>query len=479
VRRLIAFALAVVACKGNDRADLATNRNAPATAAVRGPDALLLRVPRRGGTPRVTVYSNSDSVVWTASDAAPALDRVLAFDPDAGLVAAVDSRGAPLWIDLHTGAVTHPGRGVLRNLTSVDGSTIYGVGGDGAVARFTPAGNWLFKPPIPARAVFPQSGGTILVLAGRGADTRLWRMYPPETKIRDSIVTRDVLSGTGAALGDIVYFTRAPGSLMGVRPRTMAVSGDITFGHGIRAVAATPSGDRSYVLVDSTATLFVVDRYRNQIVERTQLPGIARELRVDPFGRYVLVRAAAGDSVWVVSVGTNRITETLHSQWRGDLPFVAVDGAIALTDGRDVTFHLARGDTRVAGGAADFWYAFLWNGLRPRAATLDQPARFATDSDSIAAAAPPVDTQHVSAPAVVDSAKLGFTVSFAVLLDEARARDEATKISVNGQSARVVTGMAGGTAVYRVVAGPFTSRDEAERVGKGSGHAYVVYVGAP
>jgi hypothetical protein len=480
VRRLIAFALAVAACKGGDRSDLPANQNATATATVRGPDALLLRVPRNGGIPRVTVYSNPDSVVWTATDAAPAIDRVLAFDPDAGLIAAADSRGAPLWIDLHTGAVTRPGKGPLRNLTSVDGSTIYGVGADGAVARVTPAGSWVFKPPLAARAVFPQSAGTILVLAGRGKDARVWRMYPPETRLRDSLMLADALSGTGASLGDIVYFTRPSGALVSVRPRTMAVSEDIELGHGVRAVVTTPSGDRAYVITDSANTLFVVDRYRNEIVARTTLPGRARELRVDPFGRYLLARAATGDSLWVVAVGTHRITETLHSQWRGDLPFVTVDGAIALTDGRDVVFHATRGDARIAGGAADYWYPFLWNGLRPRAAALDQPAKFATDSDTAAVPAAPVDTQRVGAPAAVpDSVRIGFTVSFAVLLDEPRARDEASKIVINGQPARVVTGMAGGTAMYRVVAGPFPTREEAERAGKSSGRAYVVYAGAP
>ena len=68
MRRLIAFALAVAACKGGDRSDLPASQNATATATVRGPDALLLRVPRNGGIPRVTVYSNADSVVWTATE---------------------------------------------------------------------------------------------------------------------------------------------------------------------------------------------------------------------------------------------------------------------------------------------------------------------------------------------------------------------------------------------------------------------------
>jgi len=66
-----------------------------------------------------------------------------------------------------------------------------------------------------------------------------------------------------------------------------------------------------------------------------------------------------------------------------------------------------------------------------------------------------------------------------VFLDEAQARDEAAKISVNGQTARVVTGMTAGTAVFRVVIGPFPTREEADRVGRASNRQYVIYAGAP
>src|SRR4051812_7062464 len=117
----------VVACSANDRSDVPAARTVSPNPA-RGPDALLLRVPRTGGVARVTAYPNVDSTVWTSADAAPALDHILAFDADAGLIAAVDARGLPLWIDLHLGTFTSTGRGKLRGATSVDGSTIYGIG---------------------------------------------------------------------------------------------------------------------------------------------------------------------------------------------------------------------------------------------------------------------------------------------------------------------------------------------------------------
>jgi cell division protein FtsN len=59
------------------------------------------------------------------------------------------------------------------------------------------------------------------------------------------------------------------------------------------------------------------------------------------------------------------------------------------------------------------------------------------------------------------------------------ARDQAAKIVVEGHQARVVTGTTSGVTVYRVVLGPYATRDEAERIGRASGLSYYVMVGSP
>jgi DNA-binding beta-propeller fold protein YncE len=451
---------------------------------MRGSDALLLRVPRKGGVARVASYPNIDSTVWSAADAAPVLERILAFDPDAGLIAAADARGYPIWLDLRVGSVSIPGKGKLHDIESVDGSTIYGVGADGAVARFTPAGNWLYKPPAPAAAAFPQSGGTLIVLGGKGENARLWRLFPPENRIRDSISVPNAVRGIGAPLGDQIYVVSSDHKLTGVHARTMKAGRPIEFGHAIGDVATTPSGDRFYVLEDSTNAVQVVDRYQDRVTARVELPSRPRNLRVDPFGRFVLVRAATGDSVWVIAVGTDKVIGAVQSEWRGDVPFIAPDGTIGVIMGSDLVMvdgATLRARSRVFNGASEFWYPFVWNGLRPRNEVLDKPVEFPTDSDTLRRPPPPRAETTVArpAPAPVDSAKLGFTVSFAALLDEPRAREQASKINVNGQTARVVTSMMNGMTIYRVVLGPFPTRDEADRIGRASGVNYVVSAGAP
>jgi YVTN family beta-propeller protein len=488
VRRSLALALVigiVAACSGGDRSNRPATRTASSADSAAGAGGLLLRVPRTGGLARVVGYPNSDSALWTTNVEVPQLERVLAFDADAGLIAAVDSRGLPVWLDLRTGAVATTGRGKLHDAVSVDGSTIYGVGSDGAVARFTPAGNWLFKPPAAARSVFPQSNGTLIILGGRGAGARLWRIHPPETKILDSLVVRDAVMGSSAPLADKLYIAATDGTVLGVRVRRLAQTRSVAFEHSITDMSATPSGNRFYVIADSSNTVSAIDQYQDRVTATIELPGRPRDLRVDPFGRLLLVRAAGRDSVWVISMGTDRMLGTVRSVWRGDVPFVAPDGALALANGRDLVFvdpTTLREVRRITDGASEFWYPFVWTGFRARAATLDQPVQLPTDSGvTTASPTPPVrDTTAVAPPATpVDSSKLGFMVSFAALLNEAAARAQAAKITVEGHTARVVTGTSSGVTVFRVVLGPYPTREEADRVGRASGQSYYVFAGTP
>ena len=165
--RFLTLALALAACGGERTGRTSQQTQAPSSAVQRGPDALALRVPRGGGQARIVAYANMDSVLWTASDPSPPLDRVLAFDDDAGLIAYVDGRGFPGRIDLRLGTIESASRTRLSSLASADASVIYGIGSDGTVVRLTLSGDWVFKPPHPAKNVFPQRDGSLLVLASR------------------------------------------------------------------------------------------------------------------------------------------------------------------------------------------------------------------------------------------------------------------------------------------------------------------------
>jgi cell division septation protein DedD len=73
----------------------------------------------------------------------------------------------------------------------------------------------------------------------------------------------------------------------------------------------------------------------------------------------------------------------------------------------------------------------------------------------------------------------GFTVSFAALLSEEKAQQIANTIKVGGNGAHVVSTTTAGSPIFRVVMGPYTTRDEAERIGRASRREYWIYEGSP
>jgi hypothetical protein len=481
---LLALALVLAGCSSDRPADTAP-RSAPSAQTPRGPDNLVLRIPRKGGTARVYAYPRLDTVVWSASGA-PAPARVLAFDDEAGEIAYVDGRGLPVRIDFRQGGVATLSRAKLTSLTSTDGSSIYAITAEGGVQRYAEGGNWKWKPPLAPRALFPQSDGSLLVLAERKDGSVVWRLRPPATEVVDSVVLPRVDRTLRTQVGDRLYLG-AETELTGIRTRTMERTASVTMEAPIEQLAATPSGDRVFVVTARDSAIRVVDRYRERESATIDIGRHVAELRMDPLGRYLLARPEGRDSAIVIALGTNRIVGAVATEWRPDLPFVAPDGGIAVAQGADVSIvdgETLRPVARVRGGAADYWYPFRWTGFRPRAATLDQPVEFARQSDSARTAqdsVAAVDSAPPS-PAVRDTTPrraAGWTVSFAALLVPDKARELAAQIHVGNESARVITAMRDGSTIYRVVMGPYATREEAERVGREAKNSYWVYEGGP
>jgi hypothetical protein len=496
VRPLVALALVLAACGPPDRPAPADTHDAVSANLRNGPDALVLRLPREGGLARVHAYPAVDSVVWTSAQPAPPVDQVLGFDAEAGLASFVDRTGTPGHIDLRLGDVRRaPRRARLASPTSADGYTVFGVSSDGSVIRYTPTGSWSFKPPRPARAVFPQPDGSLIVLAGASREAVLWKVFPPETELLDTAAVPDVRRTLRTQVGDRLYFAVEGGGLAGVRTRTLdVVVRDVPLEGPVEALVATPSGDRVYVLTKGTKGVRVYDRYRERIAATIELPAEPSDLRMDPVGRYLLVRAAESDSAWVVALGNDRLVGTVPTGWRADLPFVGLDGSIVTAVGRDAALVDAatlRVTHRVAEGAADFWYPFRWAGFRqqelagaPLAADSvrgDSTGAHADTSIANAASAGGVTSDSALAPSDTAPQRptAGYIVSFAALLSEERARETAQHIRVGDERPRVQPTPRDGSTIYRVILGPYPSRDHAERVGRASGQPYWVYEAQP
>lgn len=504
MRTILAWALILLLPACADRTEPPATTGALATIPA-GPDPVVLRVSRGGGLVSAISYPGLDSVVWRSSYRVPALERVLAYHADDGYLTAVDTSGRPVRLDLRLGAVAVPGSAGGMQHASADGSTLYAVNAKGNVARYTPVGDgWTITPDVAPSALIPLNDGSVVIATRGPDDVLLRRVRPPDSAVVDSVrlnITADNATIRGVTVGDRMFLS-AGDHVLSLRTRDFVVDVDVAVGAPVREFVTSPSGDRMFVLVTGANTVFVVDRFQQKVSERVALAGEPGGLRMDPLGRVLLVRAA-NDSAYVIELGNSALVGTVRTTWRGDLPLVFADGAIALAHSDTLTLasSLDLGVVRtIPDGAKDFWYAMRWNGFRPRAEGLDEPVRFRESSGSVAARAMAADTldslARDSVSGMIDARTLtnadptmlpapavdprgGFTVQLAAVLSEDLAREAAAGITVEGRTPRIVSSVRDGRTLYRVVLGPYATRDAAERAGKASGSTYWVFEGAP
>ncbi len=489
--RLLLLGLAVAAC-GETRL---TATSVPTGV---GPDAILLRVPRDGGVVRA-YRAGRDSVVWSASARTPAAASLLGFDDFQSVLLARDTAGRTFSVDLRLGAVEPLGTAVFRGEVRSEGGAVFGTDARGHLLRVTSVATWDWTPPHEAELLVPTPTGALLVAGPAGGRTRVSRLIPPETRLTDSTTLPATSAVLRTPVGDRAWFVTDSG-LIALRTRDLTRALVVRVSDEITALESTPSGDRVY-LASRRPSLRVIDRFTERESGRIPLPAPALALRMDPDGHYLLVRTAESDSIHVVSVGTERVIASLRGDWRDDLPLVTPDGRVLLARGDDVVHvdaETGRERLRYAGAARDLWMQIRWNGFRPRAAGLDRPVEFeefAADSaaaDSALAAMmaarygdvtsqplPPPDEESPPPDAPATPGREVWTVSFATLLAEDRAREMAERIRVDGRAARVIAGNRDGIPIWRVVLGPYDSRDAAERAGMASKLPYWVFEGAP
>jgi hypothetical protein len=265
--------------------------------------------------------------------------------------------------------------------------------------------------------------------------------------------------------GELIAVATA-GEIRLIRP---AEPGHVTRARGpdrVRELGFSPSGHRLYVLGEDPG-VHVVDRFTGEPAADIVLPGEGRELRIDPSGRWLLVRPVAGDSVWVVDLATGRLGGTLPTGWRGDLPLVAGASQLLSLDGDDVVaWDLTRvppqATARASRGGRDLWMTLPW--VPP---PLVQEARAAADS---ASARQDTALGLPSEPAD-QAARLFLQVSSSQ--NQERADDLAGQLRDEGFVAEVWTPL-GLDEGFRVVVGPYQTREEAEEAGRRLGRPFFV-----
>ncbi|MDX2183153.1 MAG: SPOR domain-containing protein [Gemmatimonadaceae bacterium] len=452
-------------------------------------------MPRTGGTVQAFRWPDLERPVWSSPAQIPPTTRIVDFAADIGRLTVADTSGRLIRLDLRRATVQRPSVPVRLALGgAADGELFAAEALTRAVYRTDGAvQSWRANLVAAPQALVPLARGGVLAVAAIGDSLLLDRFTPPDTA---AAARATVAAGllTSEAAGR-VWVARA-GSVDALDAKTLAVVAtvrDLPAGAPL-AIATTPSGNSVFVVHDKSPSVEVIDRYRGAKSASWALPAPGRGLRVDPLGRTLLVRPWQGESSWAVDIATGRVRSTLSTSWRDDLPRVLPDGTVLVVLGPDVAWLDADSLQRrgaVSGGASSWWHVVQWDGFRARGDAPPPPSFDGIDTavadaiDSAIAATAAEDRESAESPPdttatpAADSAAR-WLVSFASTVDDARAQALAAQLRAGGTAARVVSVEGARVRSYRVVLGPFDTRDAAVRAGRAAGREHwIVSTAAP
>ena len=406
----------------------------------------VLRIPREGGLARLYRVPDLDSAAWKPADKLPPVERPIGADPEQGLVFVLDRKNNVVSLDLDTRRVRTFFENVRYAALGPDGA-LYAVDTAGAVTQLVRRTPVRFRSKLQGKptelygtvegALLAKIGGAHPALEYLGSD-----QAPTSTPLPEGQIASSFLGDLLAVAADTAVVLYTPQGKS--KPRSIPVAGDA------RAVLLSPSGHRLYV-ARAAAPLLVLDRFEGTKLHEIELPGAARDLREDLYGNWLLVRPEQGDSVWVIDIGSGRLLGSTAARWTEDLPAVAPPHTLLVRRGADLAALdlSASGFTelgRVEGGAADFWLPLAWHPAE------ETELPFSADSTSVAEA---------------DSGPARPTVYLQVSSSQnpAWADELSQKLRAAGLPASVLAPRRSEDA-YRVVLGPYATREQAEETGR-------------
>ncbi len=461
LKGLAALAVGLMACQAAPGSD--AGALPPASQAV--PTTSLLRLPRAGGTPRLYSGPALADLGWRPRGRTPAVQMVVGFDQDQALAYAVDSAGGLQALDLSTGTPRLLTSGVSGVALGPEG-TLWVVNKRDSVIRIR---NRLAKSTdaaLPGRPTALYGTGDRQLIAVEGGDTaRAWLVTGAQPGVSADLPTTQTAA---SPWGDLVAAAAPTGVYLwaprgGTPIRRVRVSGTPT------SVRFSASGHRIYVGRDAE-DIAVIDRYAGERIDDIRIPGSAAGLRVAPYGGWLLARPATGDTIWVINLATGEYAGVVSGPWAADLPTVFGDATLLVREGKDVVARdLARPEFpetgRLKGGAADLYLPMPWSarGSQP------EPVQPRPEPGQVAQAA---DTSTGADVARGRPRTVYLQVSRSQ--NPAWAQALAGEIRDDGFPALVLTPNTGEEA-YRVVVGPYPSREAAESAGRRLGRPSFIY----
>lgn len=446
-RFIAGAALVLAACGGSERPASRLPDTPRAT-----PLASVLRLPAGGGQARLYRVPGLAESAWREADKLPAVKRLVGTDLEQAAVYALDAKNNLIGLDLNSRR-TRSVLSQVREATVGPDGAVYAVDSGAVVTQIVRRTPVRFRTKLAGatRGLYGTMNGALVTVpaADRAEAMAL---------TSDQALGRASLPGGAAAatyLGDLVAVA-ADSAIVLYEPQAKQPVRVLPVSGRARAVAFSPSGHRVYV-ARGKGDIQVFDRFSKDALESIDLPGPARELRGDLYGAWLLARPEKGDSVWVVDVATNRLAGVVAARWGVDLPAVAGSRTLLVRSGADVRaldlgangFPVAG---TVAGGAADLWLPLAWLPAEEQREELASAG--VADSGAAAldtTAAPPAIYLQVSSSQ-----------------NPAWAEELAGKLKAAGLPASVLHPKTGEEA-YRVVLGPYTTREQAEATGKSLG----------
>ncbi|MEO8636291.1 MAG: SPOR domain-containing protein [Gemmatimonadales bacterium] len=424
------------------------------------PPSSLLRLPAAGGIAELYRLPRLEAWGWKSVGALPPLSRPVGADLDQGLIYALGAQHDVVALDLQT---ARPRLQLISNAREIamgpDG-TLYTVDDSLRVVQFVRRNPVRFSSRLPARPrdLFGTRSASLLAISS-GPTNALTLLRPEDPPTRALLPTGDAAA---TFWGDLLAIAADSVVLLVDPARPEEPTAIKVEGHA-RAVLFSPSGHRFYVARREGGVL-VFNRFTRNRVAEIDLPGGAGALRVDPFGRWLLVHPPTADSVWLVDLATNKYVGGVAAEWAADLPTVTNQQVLLVKSGGDVVaYNLALGDRpesgRIKGGAADYWLPLAWTPETGTAGT--------APTDSVTTVVPGDSGEAAPPPA-----KVFLQVSSSQNHDW--SAELARQLSEQGLPATVLdpgTGEEG----FRVVLGPYPSREVAESTGRRLGRPFFIY----
>ncbi len=403
-------------------------------------------MPAGGGVARLYRLPSLDPSSWVIEDKLPRVERPIGADAEQGLVYVLDGKQNVVALDLETRRVRTSLEQIRYAAVGPDGA-LYAVDTGSTVTQLVRRTPVRFRSKLqgtPAELHGTMSGAVLARLTGPAPvlETLGSDQAPTSTTLASGPLATSLYGDLVAVAADTAVILYAPQAK--TRPLSLPVSGHA------RAALFSPSGHRVYVAQEDHR-LLVFDRFSGAQIQTIDLPGGARGLRGDQYGQWLMVQPDSGDSAWVIDIGRGRRSATVTTKWAADLPAIASPNTLLARAGKDV---IARdlGKTglpetgRVADGADDFWLVIGWRPAQDveTVATSDSAAVAAADSE---AAAPSVYLQVSSSQ------------------NPSWANELSDKLRAAGLPAAVLPPKRSDEA-YRVVLGPYASREQAEETGR-------------